>query len=183
MLVNYAVIATEVSTRTIFDPRLNNINNGLFSPGDEFNFLTVFWSFFSQIPFKELDDKSVEKIGVTVTSWISSHVSRRDLAWIGPTSPKKCDDCRSALLKILVTTTWSVVEALVKFDMPLELVTLIKTCILCLHYVWASDSESFVTSWQSTSPLVQRRYIWTINQIIYLKESKHLTLEQGKDNI
>lgn len=91
---------------------------------------------------------------------------------------KKCANCRSHLLKILVCITWAVVFHLIELEQK-YLLEMGKSCLLALHFVWEMDDKDFVQI-LSGNTIVQRRYIWSINHLSRLVKSKIIYLEHGK---
>lgn len=98
------------------------------------------------------------------------------LTWHASFVWKKCGQCRSALLKLLVTISWVVVNHLEEQARVLEYYEMGKACLQALHFLWESDPEDFVKVLVG-HPLVQRRYIWSINHLSRLAKSKKLIVE------
>ena len=98
-----------------------------------------------------------------------------------------CEHCREAVLKSLVTVMCAVVtsleDSLIQHPLPPSpsLLLVAKSGLLCFHHIWAFDDQCFVRA-ISTSPKVQRRYVWTINHLLNLRKHKYIHLEYGKSS-
>ena len=99
-----------------------------------------------------------------------------------------CEHCLEAVLKCLVTVMCALVTSLVDSILcqhPLppspSLLLVAKSGLLCFHHIWAFDDPCFARA-ISTSPKIQRRYVWTINHLLDLRKNKYIHLEYGNYN-
>ncbi len=75
--------------------------------------------------------------------------------------------------------TADVVDGLSQQNEPSLDYPVARSCLLTLHYLWESNSEEFVKILSGT-PMVQRKYIWSINHISRWVKCKKIRLEHGK---
>ena len=120
------------------------------------------------------------KVGREMLASISQIIPR--LSWKNMGICGKCLDCRGSFLKSLVTLIYSLVSIILddqdKEYVDPELCDASKNCLLCLHYFWEINMEDFIKI-LTGSPRVQRRYVWSINHLLDLCDSKVIDLEHG----
>jgi hypothetical protein len=152
------------------------------------------WSFVSQVRFERFSGPEMRlDLAAGVCQWLSSNLSRKSLPWIGMSmihedDTERCKRCRSDVLKVLCTVTWALVDHLVDSeatqmysDMRSKFLLTSKSCLICMHQVWASDPGDFVRA-LTESPVVQRRYLWTTRHLNRLKCGLNLATDQGTYN-
>lgn len=106
-----------------------------------------------------------------------------NLTWLGKPNEiqsKRCQWCRSDIIKIVIQVTTAVFKTCVDISTvaPTEAYSLAKSCLQCLHCLWSSEQDFFVTA-IGESPQIQRQYVWIMKQVELRKTSLNLHPEEG----
>ncbi len=151
----------------------------------------------SQIHCEKLEAELKIKLSSTVVRWLSSSIGILDRFWIGAVkADTSCKYCRSDVFKTVATLTWAHVSFLVdmeadgsSFEPEPEVIggqceavaRSAKDCVMLLYQLWASDPTDFARKLVE-SPSVQRRYVWTYDHIIRIKDQLSISHEEGNEN-
>lgn len=145
------------------------------------------WSFINQLKFESMSPHSKALLADIVLKWVSTNLSRKRLHGSDSSGEagRDCDWCRSDLIKVLSTISWSLVDHMINLEakgIPDDQFCLLaKASLVCLFQVSNTDPDDFVRGLVE-SPAVQRRYIWTTRQLSRIKGYLKLTAEQGKSH-